>query len=225
MKALSYLYNQSKFSTSHAKAPRAGTWKMISWDGAILLAMVAGLNMHLAGIGSASEMIFLPGAFAEGQWWRLLTYPFVHVSWYHLFLDAGAFFLLYAELADRKISHKLFCLMCCTAVSLIVALLASPLIESRGLGGLSGTAHGLMAFYGLEMMGRKSERRIGQITFWLVAAKSVWEAINGQVFLGFMHMGSCGTPLAACHLGGVLGGILAYWLLKERNNLQNAPDE
>lgn len=216
MKALANLFQRSNSHNQSVFAAVMNPPKIPAWDGVLLLAMVAGLNLHLAGIGSAGTKIFLPEAFAGGQWWRMLTYPFVHVSWYHLLLDAGAFFLLYAEIENKQTSHKLFCLMCCTATSLAVALLASPLIESRGLGGLSGTAHGLMAYCGLEMMAKKSDRRIGQITFWLVALKSTWEALSGQVVFGFMHLGSCGTPLAACHLGGVLGGILAYWLLKER---------
>jgi hypothetical protein len=78
-----------------------------------------------------------------------------------------------------------------------------------------------MAFNGLEMSYNPSERRAGLLVFWLVAAKSVWEAINGQVIFGFMHMGACGTPQAVCHLGGVIGGTVAYWLLKDGRSVQS----
>src|SRR5215207_6893134 len=43
-------------------------------------------------------MVFLPGAVRAGEWWRVFTHPFVHVTWYHLLLDGAAFFLLYNEL-------------------------------------------------------------------------------------------------------------------------------
>lgn len=210
MEALLKFFKQSRNQMNPAVITRAGLGRMISWDGALLLALITGLNFHLAGIGTASTKIFLPAAWADGQWWRLLTFPFVHISWYHLLLDAGAFFMLYGEIAEIRTSHRFFCLICSTALSLAVAMLFSPMIESLGLGGLSGTAHGLMAFYGLQMMGNKSERRTGQVIFWLVAVKSTWEAISGQVVFGFMHMGLCGAPQAACHLGGVLGGTLAF---------------
>ena len=204
-----------------ASVDHAGNRRMISWDGALLLALITGLNFHLAGIGTAYTKIFLPAALAEGQWWRLITFPFVHISWYHLLLDAGAFFILYGELTEIRTSHRFFCLMCSTAVSLAVALLFSPMIETLGLGGLSGTAHGLMAFCGLKMMNNKTERRTGQVIFWLVVAKSIWEAISGQVVFGFMHMGLCGAPQAACHLGGVLGGTLAFLILRDIRMIDN----
>jgi rhomboid family GlyGly-CTERM serine protease len=185
-----------------------------SWDGALLLALVVGLNLHLAGIGAAGPKIFLPAAVADGQWWRLLTHPFVHVSWYHLLLDAGAFFLLYAQMGECTIAYRFFCLTSCTLFSLLVALLLAPQVANLGLGGLSGTAHGLMVYCGLAMMRNPSEHRMGMLICGLVIVKSLWEAFSGQVVFGFMHLGACGTPLAACHLGGVLGGALAGWLLR-----------
>ena len=215
MQALSQSFQASEHNPTALLTSARSPLIHPGWDSVLLLALVVGFNLHLAGIGAADWKVFLPSAFADGQWWRLVTYPFVHVSWYHLLLDAGAFFLLYAELNGRKISHKWFCLMSCTFGSLVAALVAAPQVESLGLVGLSGTAHGLMAFNGLEMMCSPSERRAGRLVFWLVAAKSLWEAVNGQVIFGFMHMGACGTPQAVCHLGGVIGGIVAYWLLKD----------
>src|SRR6476659_2296856 len=36
------------------------------------------------------SMVFQPVAVRSGEWWRVLTHPFVHVTWYHLLLDATA---------------------------------------------------------------------------------------------------------------------------------------
>ncbi len=67
-------------------------------DTLVLLIIVLIFNAHLIGLGSGISNIFILSAVKHGQWWRLLTHPFVHVTWYHLLLDAGAFFILYADL-------------------------------------------------------------------------------------------------------------------------------
>jgi membrane associated rhomboid family serine protease len=48
-----------------------------------------------------ARLIFLPAAVRNGEWWRVLTHPFIHVTWFHLLLDATAFFLLYQELQEQ----------------------------------------------------------------------------------------------------------------------------
>src|SRR5438046_3274341 len=55
-------------------------------------------------VGSCwSLMTFEKALVLEGEWWRLLTHPFVHVSWYHLLLDATGFLTLYASLLDKSV--------------------------------------------------------------------------------------------------------------------------
>jgi rhomboid family GlyGly-CTERM serine protease len=179
-------------------------------DALVLLMIVLVFNSHLVGLGSGISSIFIPSAVKHGQWWRLFTHPFVHVTWYHLLLDAGAFFILYADLKKKSLPMKMFCLIACAGTSLAAALIFSPLIESRGLCGLSGTAHGLMAFSGLEMIKDGRSQRIGLVSFMVVLIKSIYELITGAVVFDFMHMGLCGTPVAACHFGGVVGGILSF---------------
>lgn len=182
-------------------------------DTLVLLIIVLIFNAHLIGLGSGIANIFIPSAVKHGQWWRLLTHPFVHVTWYHLLLDAGAFFILYADLKKKSLPMKMFCLITCAGTSLAAALIFSPLIESRGLCGLSGTAHGLMALSGLEMIKDGSNKRIGIASFLAVLIKSIYELITGAVVFDFMHMGLCGTPVAACHFGGVVGGILSFLII------------
>ena len=195
--------------------------KAVSVDVWILLLLIAVFNLHLLGVSVKSIQVFYPSAVAAGEWWRLATHPFVHVSWYHLMLDAGAFFLLYTGLKESRIFQRLLALVLCAGVSLLAAVLFVDNIDTVGLCGLSGTAHGLMALSGLEMMQmKKSHRLAGILSFLAVTLKSIVEVINGQVLFDFMHMGQCGTPLAACHLGGVVGGACAFILL----NLISAAD-
>lgn len=178
-------------------------------DTLILLAAVVVFNAHLAGLGSGTWALFLPAAVGDGQWWRVVTHPFVHVTWYHLLLDAGAFFLLYDGLEEKRMARKLLLLPICAAGGLLAALAFSPLIDTAGLCGLSGTAHGLMAFSGLEMMRTPGRRGTGAAFFTLVTVKSLYELATGRVFFDFLHMGLCGAPVAACHFGGVAGGTAA----------------
>ncbi len=178
----------------------------------LLCLLIGAANLHLIGGDFGPTLIFLPGAVAAGEWWRVLTFPFVHVSWYHLLLDAGAFLLLYKEIEDLPALTRSLVLVMCGAFSLATAMLASPLIDQLGLCGLSGIAHGLMAFTALRMMNVQEERNVGQWLFALVVTKAACEALTGTVLLEFLYMGLCGSPIAACHAGGVMGGILAYWV-------------
>src|SRR5687768_12103865 len=68
-----------------------------------------------------APLAFFPTHVAHGEWWRILTHPFVHVSWYHLLLDGSAFLMLYAELAHWTTQRRLSAIGCCGAGSLVAA--------------------------------------------------------------------------------------------------------
>jgi len=183
------------------------------------LFLIIAMNLHLLGVGSGYAWIFIPEAVSDGEWWRLVTHPFVHVSWYHLALDAGAFWLLYHGLEEKCGLRKRLVAIACGGTSLLGALLFAPDISKTGLCGLSGAAHGLMAYAGLEMTVTRKSLKAGLLTFLLVFAKSLYEAATGTVVFDFMHMGLCGSPLAICHLGGVVGGTVAFGLTRMTRHL------
>lgn len=162
---------------------------------------------------AVAELTFLPGRFADGEWWRLLTHPLVHVTWYHLLLDASAFFLLYFELG--KSTHRVARLIymgCSMLGALLACLWFTPSIHEIGLCGLSGVAHGLMAILALESITshQNRERGFGILCLVILLAKCTWEVTSGSAFLEVLHFGLVGTPLVACHAGGVIGGVLAF---------------
>ncbi|MDY6906489.1 MAG: rhombosortase [Thermodesulfobacteriota bacterium] len=167
-------------------------------------------NGHLLGNGDIRSFLFLPDAVTAGQWWRIITHPFVHITWYHLLLDAGAFLVLYTGLKANTAS-RLVHVALCGAFSLAAACLFSLAVYSIGL---SGIAHGLMAISALEMMQSKSGIKIGTACLLLVVTKSIYELFIGDAFFSFLHFGLCGTPLVACHAGGVTGGIVSFYLGK-----------
>ena len=52
--------------------------------------------------------------------------------------------------------------------------------------------------------------RLGWLCLAIVTGKAAWEAVTGQVFFTWLHFGLLGTPVAVCHLGGVVGGVIAW---------------
>ncbi len=176
---------------------------------AVILALVNAPLFH--GAWSA-QFAFFPKRVAQGQWWRVVTHPFVHVSWYHLLLDGAAFFMLYAELRDWSSRRRLVA-VAASALGSLLAALTSSVVYSKGYGGLSGVAHGLMAISAVEMIrsGAQWERRAGWCALVVVVAKAAFEAATGDVALAFLHFGLMGVPVAACHAGGVIGGLAVSW--------------
>jgi rhomboid family GlyGly-CTERM serine protease len=161
-------------------------------------------------------LVFFPAQVSAGEWWRLVTFPFVHVSPYHLMLDAGAFLFLYQGLMAASIRHRLLYVVATTAGSLGASLICSQL--TTGLCGLSGIAHGLMAISALEIM-RSDDRTLrnaGIICFVIVVLKSMYEAFSGTIAFNFLHVGSVGNAVAICHAGGVLGGLLVFQCLENK---------
>ncbi len=181
---------------------------------AFIVALMAANFMLLFG-RVCEPLIFFPSQLAAGEWWRTITFPFVHVSGYHLLLDAGAFLFLYHGLREASTRRRLLYVVACAAGSLGVSLISSPL--SNGLCGLSGIAHGLMAISALEII-RSSDRALrhaGMICFFVVVIKSLYEAVTGNIAFNFLHFGSIGNAVAICHAGGILGGVACYAILNK----------
>jgi len=184
-------------------------------------ALIALLNLPLLDGGCAASLIFEPRRVVAGEWWRLFSHPFVHVSWYHLMLDATAFLLLYRELDGSKWFERVGYLLASGAGSLLVSLWAAPLVQTRGLCGLSGIAHGLMTVSALGMLesaNDKSVKRAGMVTFIIVIAKSMVEAATGRVAFESVHFGDLGTPIAVSHAGGVLGALGSWAIIRLRDS-------
>lgn len=185
------------------------TWALL----ALLLLFNLGL---LLGHGPARALMYDPAAVAGGAWWRIATWPWVHVSRYHLLLDGAAFLLLYHGLQAPSRSLRVGYLLAVSAGSLLLPVVATPQLARYGLCGLSGPAHGLLAISLLELATRSTSRALGR---WLLAgllAKTAWELCSGSVFLHQWHIGDIGIPIVTTHAGGLLGGLLAFTLAQHR---------
>jgi rhomboid family GlyGly-CTERM serine protease len=191
-------------------APASG--QPIRWDALFFAAAVLLINLPLLTGNRPGAFVYHPGLVQAGEWWRLLTHPFAHLSWYHLSLDGVAFFLLYGQLQEPSWLKRVGYVVFAAGGAQLVSLWAAPLVRSIGLCGLSGVAHGLLAVSALEMMSSpdRMARRVAWISLASVVIKSVFEAASGTVLFAFLHPGDIGTPIAVSHAGGVLGALLAW---------------
>lgn len=164
------------------------------------------LNVPLLAGRVPLEFVLTPAAL-QGEWWRWLTHPFAHVSLYHAALDAGAFLALYAALPR---AGRGWCAGLAMAGSTAAAVLPGGALAG-GFCGLSGAGHGLMAAVAASFL-RGSDRAgrwMGGLALALVVGKGLVEAWTGSVLFSSWHLGDVGAPVAVCHLGGVLGGVVA----------------
>ncbi len=183
----------------------------------LFLAVICIINIPMLFGHQFYNYIFSPAEVGAGEWWRVITYPFIHVSWYHLLLDVGAFMLLYHGILEPSWLKRVLYVVFCAIGSLGISML-SPEIFDGGLCGLSGIAHGLMAVSALEIATSSADiklQRIGIIGLWVVVIKSIIEVLTGKVMFAFLHLGDVGTPLTICHAGGVLTGIIAFVVLRQ----------
>lgn len=193
---------------------RCNLWRV---ELALIVGLLVSLNLPLLLGGNSSALAYHSASVRAGEWWRLITHPFVHVSWYHFALDAAAFFLAYMELASRRFRGRFSLVAASAAGGLAAAHFASPLVGTHGLCGLSGIAHGLTAIVALEMVRSSADKTVrlgGLACFLVVTGKCVLEACTGNVLFASWHPGSLGTPIAVCHAGGVLGALIAWLALR-----------
>ena len=183
----------------------------------ILLSLILVIMNVPLFIGSFSDnFVFYPDLVAAGEWWRVFTFPFVHVSLYHLVLDAVAFLLLWKDLRDLKLLQRWGVLIVCWLMSLAVPLLFSDRLDVYGLCGLSGIGHGLFVFYSLDSARRakeSSDRLLYYVSLLMAVGlvlKSGFETLGGNLFFTSLHFGPIGIPIVEAHLGGAIGGILVY---------------
>lgn len=190
----------------------------------ICAVVLLGVNYTLFQGEIRTELIFFPDAVLAGKWWLIFTHPLVHLSWYHLMLDGLAFMLLFAILEESSIWLKLLYIISTGLGALAFALLMEPYLGVRGLSGLSGIAHGLMAVAALEMLRRKEIRRLGLLSLGALGLKCIYELLSQESFLESLHLGSVGEPLVSCHAGGVIGGVLTYGVVLTLHLLRQHKD-
>jgi len=180
------------------------------WDIALVAALLVAFNLEaLDGWRTERLWAFWPERVAAGEWWRLLTSAWVHLSPYHLAVDGLAVMMLIG-MAGPSFRQRWTALHLCALGSAGLAWLLAPATAEIGLCGLSGVAHGLTVLAAFETFrGGLATERITAVGMALaVTAKAALETILGHALLEGWHLGSVGTPIPAGHLGGVIAGWL-----------------
>jgi len=188
--------------------------KIIKTELFIFAAIITFCNLHLFTNTFPEKAALFPDKLFAGEWWRIFSHYFAHLSWYHLLIDAGAFLVLFFSI-EKKTRYLYF--VACAVGSLITPLLFSDTIYSNGLCGLSGIAHGLMVVAALEMTKNKHTKIIGIVAFSIVILKTTIELTFSPAALSFLHIGDVGIPITECHLGGIIGGLTIYLIKKMIN--------
>jgi membrane associated rhomboid family serine protease len=134
---------------------------------------------------------------AAGDWWRLITAPFMHFGPFHLLLNMyGVYFA--GTLLERAIGHWRFLLLylSCGLAGSAGALVNRPDALTVGA---SGALFGILgALFVLERRGHLSTG--GQI-----AGLIVINLVFTYAFANFISVGG--------HVGGLIGGIIAMFLV------------
>lgn len=185
-----------------------------SLEAGVFLSLLAICNLPLV-FGNVPDLAFDLEAVRGGDWWRVLTHGFAHVSLYHLLLDAGTFPWLYRSLIQPRMHLRWLYVGGGLAGSLAAAVLTDPALATHGLAGLSGISHGLFGIVLLEMIQRRTLSPVlGTVLFSMLVLKAAFEAVTGDVFLAWVHLGDLGMPMAVAHTGGLLGGLLVFLLVR-----------
>ena len=190
----------------------------------IYIACIVWANLGLLNGSVATAGYYYPDKVLNGEFYRLLTHPFVHVSWYHLLLDGSAFLMLYAMLKETSLVRRTMYLLGAHIGCLIGVTLTLPIHNSIGYAGLSGIAHGLMAVWALECLQTKEKNTVtvGWITFGLVLGKAIYEALSSHMLFSLIHTSLIGQPVAISHLGGILGATLAFGLCRGHHRIKGS---
>jgi len=138
---------------------------------------------------------------------EIFTAPFLHVSWQHIEGNTVPLFVLGVLAAYRGI--KKFLLM--TLIVAVVSGLAVWLFQSSGE--LTVGASGLIfGYFGYVVVRGFFDRNLLDIGLGIVAGVLYWTILSVAI---------PGTPGISWigHLGGLFGGVLAAWLLRDRTTV------
>jgi rhomboid protease GluP len=143
----------------------------------------------------------VPGLVRTGQWWRLVTFNFLHIGLMHLMFNSSALFSIGPQVEGIFGSQKFVFAYVATGVGSGVA---SLLFLPGGTAGASGAIFGLiglMAVYGYRLGGSLGHGLMRQMLIW---------AGIGMIFGFFIGANN------VAHVGGfVAGGALGFVLAPE----------
>ena len=156
--------------------------------------------------GAAAALIFDRAAIAGGEWWRMVTGNWVHLSMSHLVYDALAVLIAGCLLERDGAPLRSIVLASAGAVGLAV-LLGLPGIAR--FGGLSGVVYALVAYLALSgLRERGAWRFLCLTTLLVIAAKLCFELSTGRFLLVPTDDEIIAVPLV--HAVGMAVALVVY---------------
>jgi rhomboid family GlyGly-CTERM serine protease len=180
------------------------------WGIALLLACALLLLPEVAGDAARSALRYDRTGLEAGEWWRLLTAHFVHLSLEHAVLNVLGFALMWA-LFVRDYSPGQWLAILLASIAAIDAGLWFGDSEVAWYVGASGVLHGVMS------AGAWSRLRQRQFDGWILTTFLMGKLAYEQ-FLGVMPFSATvGTVVVDAHLYGAIGGLVAAFALGGRS--------
>ncbi|HKS42989.1 MAG TPA: rhomboid family intramembrane serine protease [Blastocatellia bacterium] len=102
---------------------------------------------------------------AEGQWWRLVTYNFLHIGLMHLLFNSSALYQVGPQVEELYGSQKFIFIYMLTGVTSAVASFFFNLGGAGASGAIFGLI-GLMAVYGYRLGGSYGQAIMRQMLIW-----------------------------------------------------------
>lgn len=173
------------------------SWRYWRWPVCVSLVAV----VFQAG-GWAMALRYSPVMIEHGQWWRVLSAQFIHLSWFHLGRDVLALAMIWFGFGTYLSERGWIVLFVWNALVICTGLyLFDPALQWYE--GLSGVLYGYLVCAGLLQWATRP---------WLgavVVSGTALFALSGVIFgpLPGQDVGLGGPVIPMAHLLGVLGGF------------------
>ena len=178
------------------------------WAGALIVSL---LLLQAGGDSARLALRLDPAALSQGQWWRLFTAHFVHLSWPHVWLNAAGVFLCCA-LTPKVFDHRLLCRLAILALGISLCLWR---FSPSGLPyvGRSGVLYGLFVLGLAPAALRRDGYAMAALA--LVTGWMLWQWFAGPLPAEEQFIG--GAIIGAAHLYGyglAVAMLLLAWGLR-----------
>lgn len=180
------------------------TYALLACIGLVGLAQLfLGTENSIRAAGLVKDMV------RAGEWWRLLTAPFLHASYWHIAMNALVLYSLgrIVEIA----ANKAYLLVVFAISALSGSLFSLVLLPDKTSVGASGGILGLLGF--LVVFGYTHKRMFPTLYLKSLLINVVYIALIGVIGLGFIDN--------AAHLGGILAGAFLGFICTR--GTQNVP--
>jgi membrane associated rhomboid family serine protease len=177
---------------------------------AFLGTLVSGSSVggSVSGGGSLLAKAALNGPdVANGDWWRIVTSGFMHYGFLHLLFNMYALYIL-GSMLEPAVGRLRFALI--YFVGLVAGSVGALILDPNALtAGASGAVFGLMGAAFLVMRNRGIDPWASGIAIWLFLNLAITFTVSNISIGG--------------HIGGLIGGALAAWVLVELPDTVHLP--